>query len=166
MQHSKELVTKNSVVSGLDENVPWALPFTAVSQRVVKLELPTMCINKTLARVCRVLPGLRDLVLHVGASAETGDCTLSEESEAFAQSQLHTLTLSVPPGKPPFCLVSCEFVALLDLTCLPQFGHLVLRGPIVKDGFGEEDNPIPFIVQPHAKVRMCGRAGGAVEGCI
>lgn len=156
MQHSKQ---PHDAPLGCDECQPWALSLSALSlQRVVRLEMPSVFMNAAIAGACKALPSLVELVLHINEGSETGETVLSSDSEssddeaAFERaaawqwaSQLRSLTLSVPPGQPPYS--HCPMEPSLDLSQLPTFQHLRLVGPLVRSS-----SHAFFMVPPCAKV--------------
>eukprot|EP00983_Pelagomonas_calceolata_P051538 1142461-Pelagomonas_calceolata.AAC.2 len=112
----------------------------SLGDRLLSLDIPCISsITDALYVTSFYLPLLQHLVLHL-------------EWE-WQESQLTTLVLSVPPGSSPFKF--CEQPTnnhLLDLSPYPALRHLVLRGPIVKQGSFESNGGQPFILPFHAKV--------------
>mmetsp|Transcript_8073 Transcript_8073/g.21488 ORF Transcript_8073/g.21488 Transcript_8073/m.21488 type:complete len:287 (-) Transcript_8073:199-1059(-) len=128
----------------------------SLGDRLLSLDIPCISsITDALYVTSFYLPLLQHLVLHLGKHAYAEPNFSSNEEWEWQESQLTTLVLSVPPGSSPFKF--CEQPTnnhLLDLSPYPALRHLVLRGPIVKQGSFESNGGQPFILPFHAKVTI------------
>jgi len=129
-----------------------------VGSLLVELDIPCCSIGSTLCAVHLCLPHLHTLVLRLGKSTAIDAEEDDDEDEgegregegAFSSSQLHSLTLRMPPGAPPFHLY--DFGDLpLRLHRHPRLQHLVLQGPIVQ--YGGVNEP-PFLLRADARVGL------------
>jgi len=130
-------------ISAAGEAEAWLSQLSIIGHHVKSLDMPTCTLMSTMAVACTYLTNLQELWLRLNEGSKVAaGCWTTRRAE-----QLKTLILSVDPGEPPFCFsdLSSE---LLDLTSLPALEHLVVRGPIVKQG----EECAALCLPGHAKV--------------
>lgn len=160
-QGSPEQATNPGSAAAAGKPGHWLTPLAgALRERVERLEMPTLDVGSSVAAACRAFPRLRTLMLECSSLTRMGSLLAAQSSPQAAEqtppptwlanTQLHTLSLWVPPGMPPFVLHSPDQEhGLLDLSALHTLEHLRLKGPIVKD----MGNVVPFALRLNTKVR-------------
>ncbi|KAF5828492.1 hypothetical protein DUNSADRAFT_17552 [Dunaliella salina] len=151
---------------------------TSLNDWLHTLEMPCKaCPVDTILFLTRHTSKLQYLVLHlsVGPDPEQsmipGSWRLSQQDAMLANSQLHTVVLSVPVGSVPHKIDGShlttsrapnDYSMNLYLSCFPSLQHLVLRGPIVKvvSHDYEYDQGYSLFLQPHVKVTIDPGLGG------